>query len=95
MQQQSASGQRAVDDGPGANQRFVGGILIAVGVAIGVVWFVVAVSPFSPAKVWRRIEGVDDLTQRAGLVLLIATVAVLASGLALYGYGVAVSKRAR
>lgn len=68
---------------------------MAVGGAIGVIWFVVAISPFSPAKVWRRIEGVEEVTQRVGLVLLVITIAVFVTGLALHRYGVAVSKRDR
>ncbi|MBM3941239.1 MAG: hypothetical protein FJ318_10270 [SAR202 cluster bacterium] len=82
-----------VDEGPGANQRLVGGVLIAISVALGILWYVITLSPYAPSQFYKRIAGIGESVERVSLLVLAATIACLVGGIALYRVGKAAQRR--
>ena len=72
-----------------------GGMMMALAVPVAFIMYIVTLSPFAPAKYYKRVAGIGDSTSQLGLVLLILVAVLLLGGGALYLAGWRKGQRAK
>ena len=72
---------------PGDDPRFFGGLLIAAGGILALIFYIVTYSPYAPQNYYKHVQGIDEVSGQLGLVLVISFTTALVIGTTLFVWG--------
>ncbi len=75
------------DKDPGDDIRFFGGLLLAGGGILALIFYIVTYSPYAPQNYYKHVQGIDEVSGQLGLVLIISFSVALVVGTTLFVWG--------